>query len=1016
MPRKKQAQSTNTTAKKRTTKKAVRSSSTKKSKSTKSTTRAKKTSTKKVVKKKVAPKKTTKKTTKKTAPNKATRKKASAKKKTTKKSTTPKKKTVQKKKTTRSVRKRTVTRKTVLKKSSGSSVESLYDLMVQQDAELQVFQTPDYMSQFGEDVALNLFGELEESQEETISSPEEENVSAASEVKKEAPVAISLRSSHNSRHVLDLRSDHSELVEEVEQEADFITTATETGLGAALVSSLRGDSETHGYRITGTAQIISSLSVVAWFLYIVLTIYPLLRIPALLLKQSFVFIGQSLREHVTTVKDVITLIMAGKFDKESFIHPEQAFVDVDLFPDKKQPAPKLAFAYSTNAFSSLAVFLVMALVVVMPVKGLALLDSLHEQQTEVLGASESAYSSLQLAIEDIQQFSWLTASEHFEDSRNTFEDVYDTFQDSSVLQNKLIRTLPGTKTRVETAEHLVQVGVEVAELGTQLTELLELLHSQDTNITLTRKLKLVQDSIDTIHKTEDKIAYHFSFVDIDVLPEDVQDDVLLLQTALPQVTKSLDQVDDILDFAYILLGGDRQQRYVVAFQNSDEIRPAGGFMGSLTTATLYQGKVISTETPGGGPYDWQAWLTTPTVAPEPLHLVNPVWQFQDANWFVDFSVSAEKILSFYHQLKPERVDGVIAVNSYFLPDILRITGDIYLPEYDLTLTPDNVLDSLQQQVEFDYDKEENKPKAIVGDLLDVVIGMLTERDDIQLVELLDNINTALLQRDIQMYFKDPVLQEQVNAWDWGGTVQQTDGDFVMIVKANVGGGKTDRFIVQESSLVSNVQEAGGVVNELRIKRTHNGIPGDVLYGINNVSYIQVMVPANAELISVEGDIETPPEKAFEIPPSDIPTDPDLARVFSDIAINGEVDIFDAYGKTIFGFWTQTNIGETSEVLLKYSVPIDPVLVSAESDSALVQKIDTVLQSAGLKEQYSSMAWHSLYWQRQSGDHNHSITYSLQYPENWQLEHSIRPGYTTPGSIELSGELERDMATGFLFTK
>lgn len=92
------------------------------------------------------------------------------------------------------------------------------------------------------------------------------------------------------------------------------------------------------------------------------------------------------------------------------------------------------------------------------------------------------------------------------------------------------------------------------------------------------------------------------------MPDDIQDDVRLLKNNLPQLFSSLEQVDELLDFSYKVLGGDKQQRYLLVFQNSDELRPTGGFMGSLSIVDVYQGKILNSETPTGGPYDWQGWL------------------------------------------------------------------------------------------------------------------------------------------------------------------------------------------------------------------------------------------------------------------------------------------------------------------------------------------------------------------------------------------------------------------------
>jgi hypothetical protein len=70
------------------------------------------------------------------------------------------------------------------------------------------------------------------------------------------------------------------------------------------------------------------------------------------------------------------------------------------------------------------------------------------------------------------------------------------------------------------------------------------------------------------------------------------------------------------------------------------------------------------------------------------------------------------------------LDGVIAINDRLLEQLLRVTGPIEMPEYGKTLTADNVIFELQKSVELEYDKAENKPKKIIGDLMPKLLARL----------------------------------------------------------------------------------------------------------------------------------------------------------------------------------------------------------------------------------------------------------------------------------------------------
>lgn len=961
---------------------------------------AKKTSTKKVSTTKKA-KTVKKKPVKKTASKKSTTKK-------------PVKKVSRKVSKKVSTKKKIATKTTTKRKSIKKNIQDLIQIEGAKDLELKIFETPLHFSNDNNtDIEPpKLF------EEDILSEEKSDNVITNNH---QATHHVVVKQSHQSKwsqNILDLSKISTEdKSEHMVHDADaFIISSTEDGFWKAVDTFMKGGVDVESSYEKAKAQNIYNflnLSIVSWMIYIWRVAFvifnPLVKFFSNLIK----FVTKSVKGYAVTLFAIFKLLFSGRLNRDNFLNPDQAFVDVSLFEHSIQP--RLQFAFNAVAVKSLVLFIVLSMVVVLPVKGMALIDGLQKEQTQVLGVSETAYSSLQLALDDMNQFAWLSASDNFQNSRTQFASIYQNFQNSNALTKKILKALPNTKQKIETAENLLQVGVEVSLLGEKVANLLNILQSDNEKVLITGKIRAVQAAIDEIQVIESRITNNFSYIDVDSLPEEMQSDVALLKDSLPKLFSSLNQVEELVDFAYILIGGDKQQRYVLVFQNSDELRATGGFMGSLTTATIYQGSIVEMDTPGGGPYDWQAWIKNPTQAPKPLWLVNPVWQFQDANWFADFPAAANKILEFYNETKSEKINGVIAINSYMLPAILQIVGDIELPEYDKVLTPDNVLYEIQNVVELEYDKEENKPKKIIGDLFSVIIDRLLASDSDKLIDILEVVNTGLLQRDIQMYFTDPELQAQAHKFQWSGELKQTSGDYLMIVNSNIGGAKTDKFMVQESKLNSFIQPDGSIINELTIRRTNNGIPGDVFYGLNNVDYIRIYVPEGSELIDASGDFEPPEEKFFEQPPQDIPVDDDYTKYVSiDGYDSSGVRISNQFGKTVFSGWLQTNLGETSEIKIRYKLPLFPITISTQSDSPIVRKLDTLLQVAGIKNQNEQKIWYSLYWQKQSGHNNHSIDYTLYFLDNWDLEHAVRPGFVTENKVEYQLQLEQDFSSGFLF--
>ena len=164
------------------------------------------------------------------------------------------------------------------------------------------------------------------------------------------------------------------------------------------------------------------------------------------------------------------------------------------------------------------------------------------------------------------------------------------------------------------------------------------------------------------------------------------------------------------------------------------------------------------------------------IAPYPHQLLGSRWQIWDSNWWPDWPTSAKKISWFYEKTGGPSVDGVFAINSKVIEDLVEIFGPIKLPEYDKVLTQINIIDALQHAVEFEYDIEYNKPKQILADLLPILIDKIYNLEKEQLLEFGSMINSQLDQSDLQLYFTDEKMQEFVETKEWSGSISQTSGD------------------------------------------------------------------------------------------------------------------------------------------------------------------------------------------------------------------------------------------------
>jgi hypothetical protein len=148
-------------------------------------------------------------------------------------------------------------------------------------------------------------------------------------------------------------------------------------------------------------------------------------------------------------------------------------------------------------------------------------------------------------------------------------------------------------------------------------------------------------------------------------------------------------LENLLTLYASAAGFDSGKTYLILLQNSTELRPTGGFIGSMALATVHGGFIKDLKVEDVYTADGQ--LKGHADPPKPISeiLGQEHWYLRDSNWDPDFSQSGKTAAWFYQKETNTAVDGVIAVSSPFLIDILKATGPITLADYNDQITADN---------------------------------------------------------------------------------------------------------------------------------------------------------------------------------------------------------------------------------------------------------------------------------------------------------------------------------------
>lgn len=625
--------------------------------------------------------------------------------------------------------------------------------------------------------------------------------------------------------------------------------------------------------------------------------------------------------------------------------------------------PDRGWATSVMGFAALSLF------VTLPFQAYNSLDLIDGTKAAVVGRSVAAIGAIRDAGSAAADQDFGSANASFASAGRDFEGAKEELGAMATLLSAAGAVAPNSV--FSNANNLLHAGEEIAKGGELVSAGLASLDKDAPPAERIRALgehlgsalPHLQNASDAIERTSTR-----------GIPDQYKAAVLAAKDEFPPLVSGLREATEVSGFLAGLLGDKEPKRYLVVFQNDTELRPTGGFIGSFALLDVRDGKIVNLDIPGGGSYDLQGQLTAHLVAPRPLRLINPRWEFQDANWSPDFPTTAKRLAWFYDKAGGPTVDGVIAVNADVMRALLDVIGEVDVPGYDVTVDGQNFIPTAQNEVENDYDKAANTPKQFIADLAPQVLDKIFSADKQSFLALVGVLNDALATKDVQMWFTDADQQAEAAKFGWTGETKTVPGDYLQIVHTNIAGQKTDGKMKERVTHVAKILPNGETIVTLTIERTHTGVKGEEFTGVRNVDWLRVYVPEGSTLVEATGDFEQPSASLFSLPESGDVADPDIAAQEDSIVTDkasGTRTMRDL-GKTVFANWVQTDPGETSTVTFVYRLP----------DGTVTPRTKTTHRLIGGDVAAGTVDAYSLFVQKQSGSTPTDFTSRVDLPRGF----------------------------------
>lgn len=384
---------------------------------------------------------------------------------------------------------------------------------------------------------------------------------------------------------------------------------------------------------------------------------------------------------------------------------------------------------------------------------------------------------------------------------------------------------------------------------------------------------------------------------------------------------------NFLDALIPWLKSPEEHRLVLLLQNPSELRPGGGFSGSYAEVVLKNANVRRIDVHDIAHADRE--LDLKTIPPQPLQALVKNWRAADANWFFDFSDSSRKTLelleaSQIYQKDDIHFDGVIGISAGAVTDLLALTGPIDFE--GRSISENNFLYEIQKEVQSGHDVGSPYAKRILSELAPSLQERLANLPEEKQTEFMRLVQKWITTKELSVYFKDQAFQRFFDGYHATGRVadlpSDRNGDYLAVVNANIGGGKTDIFMHQKVVLQSQIGTDGVLSNHLTVTRRHTADEASAWwYQMTNQNYLQVFTPADAQLEYANGGFEKKIKAPLRYETEGYVADPAIVALEAtrwEHMANPTVTSYRQSNKNVFATWSRTPLGETTTLAFDYT--------------------------------------------------------------------------------------------------
>ncbi len=287
-----------------------------------------------------------------------------------------------------------------------------------------------------------------------------------------------------------------------------------------------------------------------------------------------------------------------------------------------------------------------------------------------------------------------------------------------------------------------------------------------------------------------------------IIPSDYHEQYSEAKDKLAKLKRSVITAKALLATTPDIIGLEGRRKYAVLFQNNMELRATGGFIGSLAILSFENGKLY--DMPIYDVYDADGQLKGHVEPPVPIKniLGEANWYLRDSNFDPDFPTSARRAEWFIKKSLNLDLDGTIAINVNTLTALLSAVGPIEIPDYNETITADNLYERAQFHAEVNFFPGSTQKKEFLSSVANALFLTLPAMSPGQGLTLMSALSDSVQEKDTLFSLTNQSTDHVFELLGWNGklvdlpcpTTQNCQKDYLMVVDSNFGVNKANYFL------------------------------------------------------------------------------------------------------------------------------------------------------------------------------------------------------------------------------